>query len=35
VVLDRPQVRTAKGVTVTPSDHYGLHAELEIARPVA
>jgi len=33
IVLDRPLVRTATGVTVTPSDHYGLHAEVEIARP--
>lgn len=33
IVLDRPQVRTATGATVTPSDHYGLHAELEIVRP--
>jgi len=33
IVLDRPQVRTAAGATVTPSDHYGLHAELEIRRP--
>lgn len=35
VVLDRPQVRVGGGRLVTPSDHYGLHAELELLPPAA